>query len=272
MIIDNTSKADCGADTHSQTKTSLSFSGSIFTCTEQYVFLWIKPHFPYSCIRWRQKYVHSKGSAVMVNKKKAVIFKSQQVSASSPAENKCSYSSQDLFGDWYVGVHRETISKSNSRHCIIQGHTSNVMSLVLPQLLLIQYQVSYALSRAIVLMTQKLKQMTTDAWQEAAPANTNLDSLGLIAFLSNTVMSVSEVKSVPLCHTASYLLFWDYACTGFFSCCPDLHAKITWKCIKCLWFANILSATHTLGHHENVKENIARWASLHIHYRMWQAV
>lgn len=138
------------------------------------------------------------------------------------------------------------------------------MSLVLPQLLLIPYQVSYALSRAIVLMTQKLKQMTTDAWQEAAPANTNLDSLGLIAFLSNTVMSVSEVKSVPLCHTASYLLFWEYACTGFFSCCPDLHAKITWKCIKCLWFANILSATYTLGHHENVKENIARWASLHI--------
>lgn len=49
------------------------------------------------------------------------------------------------------------------------------MPLVFPQLLLIQYQVSYVLSQAIVLMTQKLKQMTTNAWQEAAPANINVD-------------------------------------------------------------------------------------------------
>lgn len=87
---------------------------------------------------------------------------------------------------------------------LIKGNVSNVMPLVFPQLLLIQYQVSYVLSQAIVLMTQKLKQMTTNAWQEAAPANINVDSLGLIAVLSNTMMSASEVKSAPLCHTATY--------------------------------------------------------------------
>lgn len=106
---------------------------------------------------------------------------------------------------------------------LIKGNVSNVMPLVFPQLLLIQYQVSYVLSQAIVLMTQKLKQMTTNAWQEAAPANINVDSLGLIAVLSNTMMSVSEVKSAPLCHTAL-----SAQCT---ECSENTHAQVSFRAV-----------------------------------------